>query len=373
MHRLGALLVILGLVVACGGGGRTARSSCFQLGVETAPRKPGGGVQVELRVRFLLVEDTFLQDLGVDLPLDLAPTPDATPTFGGVLQEDHVVGVDGVHLGGAPGQRIVVAEGAHAGALLPVLHDTAAPGLDTAGAFVQMPGDDNQCFTMADAVEEGFSGTSSNLAPLPTAPEGTFTQHLAGAFLDTAAVNAVLAAIASDNSRLVLAPSVPRVFDAQRVVFFARQSADTTGGLNPLGQAALANLPAVPMQVTTGTTLEVVPRIRGDGQSIDLEIRPGSTALGVVYPLPITVGGTTGQVELPVFQTCTVRTMVTIPDGGTLLLGGLRDPGNAAGPVLPNLPYVNRLFQAASPASTNRGLMLMITPRIIILQEQEQQ
>ena len=69
-----------------------------------------------------------------------------------------------------------------------------------------------------------------------------------------------------------------------------------------------------------------------------------------------------------------VRTTVSVPDGGTILLGGIKrlstDGLEAGVPLLNRLPYVNRLFKNAGAADSS-SLMMLVTPRIIIQQEEE--
>ena len=61
--------------------------------------------------------------------------------------------------------------------------------------------------------------------------------------------------------------------------------------------------------------------------------------------------------------------------GGTVLLGGikrLREGRNEFGvPILSKIPYINRLFKNVGMGRTTDSLMLMVTPRIIIQEEEE--
>ena len=79
--------------------------------------------------------------------------------------------------------------------------------------------------------------------------------------------------------------------------------------------------------------------------------------------------------QLPTFSFTTVSTTVSVPDGGTILLGGikrLREGRNEHGvPMLSKLPYLNRLFKSVGIGRTTQSLMLMVTPRIIIQEEEE--
>ena len=83
--------------------------------------------------------------------------------------------------------------------------------------------------------------------------------------------------------------------------------------------------------------------------------------------------GTT--VQLPTFAFTTVNTTVSVPDGGTILLGGIKrlsEGRNEQGvPVLSKLPYVNRLFRNVGIGRETSNLMMMVTPRIIIQEEEE--
>ena len=84
--------------------------------------------------------------------------------------------------------------------------------------------------------------------------------------------------------------------------------------------------------------------------------------------------GTT--VQLPTFQIITVATTVSVPDGGTVLLGGvkrLREGRNEFGvPLLSKVPYVDRLFRNVGIGRETDSLMMMVTPHIIIQEEEEE-
>jgi general secretion pathway protein D len=83
--------------------------------------------------------------------------------------------------------------------------------------------------------------------------------------------------------------------------------------------------------------------------------------------------GTT--VQQPTFASTSVQTTVSVPDGGTILLGGikrLREGRNERGlPILSKIPYVKRLFSNVAIGRDASSLMMMVTPRIIIQEEEE--
>jgi general secretion pathway protein D len=85
------------------------------------------------------------------------------------------------------------------------------------------------------------------------------------------------------------------------------------------------------------------------------------------------IEGTT--VQLPTFVSTSVSTTVSVPDGGTILLGGIKRLSEArlerGVPILSKIPYVSRLFRNVAISRDARSLMLMVTPRIIIEEEEE--
>ena len=80
-------------------------------------------------------------------------------------------------------------------------------------------------------------------------------------------------------------------------------------------------------------------------------------------------------VQLPTFAFTQVSTTVSVPDGGTILLGGIKRLSEGRTergvPMLSKIPYVNRLFRNVAVGRDANSLMLMVTPRIIIQEEEE--
>jgi len=66
---------------------------------------------------------------------------------------------------------------------------------------------------------------------------------------------------------------------------------------------------------------------------------------------------------------------VAVPDGGTVLLGGLKrlsEGRNEFGPpVLSKIPYLDRLFKNVGYGRETESLMMMVTTHIIINEEEE--
>ncbi len=81
-------------------------------------------------------------------------------------------------------------------------------------------------------------------------------------------------------------------------------------------------------------------------------------------------------IQLPVVGFTSVNTVVSVPDGGTVLLGGIKRMSEgrleSGIPFLSNIPYVNRLFKNVGIGQETSNLMMMVTPRIIIQKELEE-
>ena len=70
-----------------------------------------------------------------------------------------------------------------------------------------------------------------------------------------------------------------------------------------------------------------------------------------------------------------VQTTVSVPDKGTVLLGGQRlvkeVEVETGVPVLSKIPFINRFFTNRLTSKTEETLLILIRPEIIIQQENE--
>ena len=120
-------------------------------------------------------------------------------------------------------------------------------------------------------------------------------------------------------------------------------------------------------------------------QAITLSAQTGATV--PLFPIttfitPVFEGGSQGVpipftqfLQQPSFTILTINTTVVCPDGGTVLMGGLKtlsEGRNEFGPpFLSKIPYLNRLFKNVGIGRETRHIMIMVTPRIIINAEEE--
>ena len=131
-------------------------------------------------------------------------------------------------------------------------------------------------------------------------------------------------------------------------------------------------------QVNTGIVLEVQPFVSADRRYITIEIIPQANELlsfdEVTYTQP-GEGGAVGSytVQLPRVSTRQVMTTVSVPDGGTLLIGGLAKAREARGfstvPILGDIPIIKWFFSSRRKIDSRDNLILLVTAHIIQQEE----
>jgi general secretion pathway protein D len=207
------------------------------------------------------------------------------------------------------------------------------------------------------------------------------------------------------------------ITQAPTVTMFNGQSASVTDGASRpfvtsvvpvVGDFAVAHQPIITI-LPDGTNLNVTAVVSDDRRFVRLQLVPfftqvtdvdtftfdGSTtteqsSTSVLDNLLEAVDGgsrseedeterTTTQgitVQLPVLAQTSVNTVVSVPDGGTVLMGGIKRMNESRTergvPFLSNVPYVNRLFKNVGIGHETQNLMMMVTPRIIIQDEIEE-
>jgi type II secretory pathway component GspD/PulD (secretin) len=157
----------------------------------------------------------------------------------------------------------------------------------------------------------------------------------------------------------------------------------------PIGQGFNPNGTGGSTQGGVSVTVQAV--ISSDRRFVRLNLTPTLTALASanvpLFPIttfvtPVFEGGSQGQpipftqfYQQPSFTEISAQTTVAVPDGGTVLLGGLKTLAQGRNefgpPVLAQVPYLNRLFKNIGIGTETRHVMLMVTPRIIINSEEE--
>ena len=137
-----------------------------------------------------------------------------------------------------------------------------------------------------------------------------------------------------------------------------------------VAQAAFIADPKVDV-IQDGIVLDVQPVILNDRKYILLNLNP--TVAELQRPIPTFTTSLAGStlpvtVQLPNLTVTNFSTTVKVPDGGTVLLGGLRQvltkERRAEIPLLSRLPLISFLFKQEGTADENRSLMVMVSAQI---------
>jgi general secretion pathway protein D len=211
---------------------------------------------------------------------------------------------------------------------------------------------------------------------------------------------------AQGNSRqnLLQAPKVT-MFDGQIGTIQDQALRPFVIGFDPVvGDFAVAQRPII-VVLSEGTQMNVQSVVSQDKRFVRLTLMPqftrleatdrefmfqgrtstktGTSILDPTNGLP--TGNRNNQEEIvegstvqqPTLGTTSVSTTVSVPDGGTILMGGikrLREGRTERGtPILSKIPYINRLFKNDAIGRETSTLMFTVTPRIIIPAEEEEQ
>ena len=168
-------------------------------------------------------------------------------------------------------------------------------------------------------------------------------------------------------------------------------------GTSPIATGSVRLNPTIGI-VPSGVLLDVQATVSSDRKYVTLTLQPQLQTLIDLLPFTFQSDtaantGTTiptgnpninnfgtnaasGTIQQPIVQTTAIATTVSVPDGGTLLLGGQTLAGEtereAGVPVLSKIPFLKRLFTNRSMAKDEQVLLILVKPTIVIQREQEQ-
>jgi type II secretory pathway component GspD/PulD (secretin) len=148
-----------------------------------------------------------------------------------------------------------------------------------------------------------------------------------------------------------------------------------------------------PQYIPVGSSLYVTPTITKDKKHVLLNITTNQTDLlrfkdhivqGPIGTTTTTSGVTTAGAEVvtypvrvPETETASLSTRVSVPDRGTLLLGGHKIMAQfdkeAGVPVLSKIPVLGRLFSNRSSVRDQKVLLILVKPTIILQEETDQE
>lgn len=299
------------------------------------------GIMVDVQARFLTVEDNFLQDIGVD--------------FRG-LGDDAAAGVAGA---GADNDFDDF------GTNLP----TAIGNGNDSGAFYSFKGDSD-----IRARAENLYDLGLGKQDVLTGSGGLSFQMT---FLDNIQLEVILRAVQkSERVQIINAPRL-LVFNTERASIRVLDKVSYIRDYDvQIAQASVIADPVVDW-INAGTFLDVTPVVSSDRRFITMELRPTvATLKRPIRVLPTNLAtGSPVNIMLPELEVQRVRTTVSIPDGGTLLLAGSsiveKQDYESGVPFLSKMPIVGFLFSRKGEFNRNKKLLILLRAKVVIPEEYE--
>lgn len=322
-------------------------------------------LQVTIEVRFIRLTDSFFERIGIDFDFNIEDNIPFTPQ----------IEADGSYAPNQP-SSVVGVTGALEGNTGP-LFNVALDSQFRQGSFtLSQP----QFGTPSDFATFGFSILS-----------------------DIEAYFFITAAQGDRRANTLNAPKVT-LFNGQQAIVVDTAFVPFVISVIPVvGEFAAAQQPVI-VVLSEGTMMTVQAVVSDDRRYVRLTLVPFFSQIGEVRTFTFDGAETTTNtsnttdgdddgnneaddnsqqtirsgttVQLPTFQVIAVATTVSVPDGGTVLLGGikrLREGRNEFGvPLLSKVPYLDRLFRNVGIGRETDSLMMMVTPHIIIQEEEEE-
>jgi type II secretory pathway component GspD/PulD (secretin) len=298
------------------------------------------GIMVDIQTRFLRVEDNFLEDIGVD--------------FRGLGQPGLGTNAFFNDFGDASTQAELGQE----------------IGQDTdLGAFY----DDGEDGDFRSRIENLYDVTLGE-ADVLTGSGGLSFQWT---FLNDLQLELILRAVSkSERLELVTAPRLLVFNTARSNITVMNQVAYVQDFDVEIAQAASIADPVIGV-VQDGVILDVRPVVSADRRFIMMELRPTvAELLRPIREMATSLGSQNSvTIQLPELDIQRVRTTVPMPDGGTVLLGGLKVSEKkdlrSGVPVVNKIPIVSFLFERKGTFISNRKLIVLLRAQIVIPSEHE--
>ncbi len=298
--------------------------------------------QVEIEARFVEVNETDLQELGLEW----------------LLNDDWELATKntGAYTPLAAAQRVVVNKNSSSGGFTKGLRFW---GTDSSSAENAMDGG------------SGTKGSLLSVSSVLTNPELSLVLHALeqNGNADLLSAPKVTTRSGSEASiRVVTEYIYPTSFNVEGGAFNTSSSATTT---------TIQETVVTPEDFQTrevGVILTVLPEVSPDGNMINLTMTPSVVTEPTWYQYGSTVrraDGSEQQLNMPqpFFHMRTINTQISIYDGATVVMGGLITEDlrkvNDKIPVLGDIPLIGFLFRSQSEKSIKKNLMIFVTAKLV--------
>ena len=349
-------------------------------------------LQVNVETRFLLVSQDFFEQIGFDLDVYFNadnnqvraaqagdPSVNAGDFFNFSSIETNTVGLQR-QVGG--GQQSFARDAA--GNI--ILDENNQPVTITSlGSATINP---ESGFSPVSASQNTF-GIANALAPstgiAATILSGNPALGVAGQFLDDIQVDFLVQATQADRRNVTLTAPRLTFSNGQTSNIFVATQITFISDLQPVVSDSAVGFDPELEVVTEGVVMEVTGTVSADRRYVTLDVTTGVSEVerfgqeavtAVAGGQLVSSASTQSFVQLPQVTVTNVSTTVTVPDQGTVMLGGQRivseSEVESGVPVLSKLPILNRFFSNRIEVKEESTLLILIKPTILIQNEQEE-
>ncbi len=345
-------------------------------------------LQISIEARFLDVTSNFLEEFGVDLDFVFNS---ASAGY------DQAFGSQGAVTDPFSGAPVLIPRQFGKTGVLPVSPGYGTPM--TSGVGILQP------YTYAGLVPytEGIGPHMSRMTPIAaqqgsfgltnpgninTAVPGSFASqavnspalNIAGSFLDNLQVDFLIRATqANQRSAIVQAPRIV-MENWSRTYIQVGRTRDYVSTINATVAEGAALAQPVTAQAASGTLLSVQGTISADRRYVAVRVTAQQLGEPSFERFEVTraAGNSPGVfIQLVDRSFVQLETQVHIPDGGTVLLGGLKQAGEveveAGVPILSKIPVMKRFFSNRTIVKDTRTLLILMKSKIIIQDEAEEE
>ena len=306
------------------------------------------GLVVNIESRFLTVTDNFLKDITVDIT-GLGGNKGTNATL-----DDVTNGLDDfASLGFDNGGVGIPAN---------------ASGHPAAGAFFNDNSDGDYRGRTEHIFDKGLSSALTSIG-------GAILQWT---LLDDTQLSMIFYAVEKKQEARILQSPNLTVFNTQRAnITLINQLAFVQDFDVEVAQTAFIADPQIAI-IQDGLALDVRPVVSNDRRYVTLQLQPTiATLTRPIQTFTTSLGAFTSPVtlQLPEINIQKAQTTVRVPNGGTLLIGGLKNIGivdlKSETPLLSKIPIVSFFFSRRGSGQDFSNLLIVIRARIVDLGEEE--
>jgi type II secretory pathway component GspD/PulD (secretin) len=338
-------------------------------------------VQINVETRFLLVQQNWFEQIGLDLDVYFNAKNNQVRAARSVAPQASARSFFDFTRGGYQG-----------GGVLPPAFDINRDGdLDDPNE----QGVTNPLFAANPSPLSPIAGEQNSLGLTEGFLSGELASKIlqsgpalgvAGQFMDDIQVDFLVKATQADTRSVSLTAPRITLMNGQISSFYVVTQRTFVSNLTPVVSDSAVGFDAETDVLSEGVTMRVEGTVSADRRYVNLNIDAAiAKSAGPFRLLPVTAvaGGqlvnsaeTASFIELPTTTVTRVQTTVSVPDQGTILMGGQRlineQEVETGVPVLSKIPFLNRFFTNRIQIKEEQTLLILVKPTVIIQSEQEE-